>query len=146
MNTEVVLDNIINLGTETEEKIHEKFRDNKDRCIFFENRDYVEECYDRFNHLCERKGVNSGIIVKSLPEFRKKGYFIDVENHLMHENDEMRTQERIFSELKRVKDVQKKAVLDWMELKISECNQKRVTVPRIGLRHHRMVDKGLKNV
>jgi hypothetical protein len=55
INIEVVLNDIISLGIETEEKIYEKFRDNKDRCMCFENRVYLEECYERFNHLYEKK-------------------------------------------------------------------------------------------
>jgi hypothetical protein len=33
-----------------------------------------------------------------------------------------------------------------MELKIYECNLKEYTIPRLGVRHHRLVCKGLENV
>jgi hypothetical protein len=33
-----------------------------------------------------------------------------------------------------------------MKQKIQECNAKQLTVPILGLRHHRSVDKGMKNV
>jgi hypothetical protein len=36
-------------------------------------------------------------------------------------------------------------MLDWMKLKIHECNLKKCTIPRLGLRHHRLVTKGLGN-
>jgi hypothetical protein len=60
-----VLNDIECLGKEAEEKMHEKFRDNKDSCMFFENREYFEECYERFIHLCEKKRVKSDILVRS---------------------------------------------------------------------------------
>jgi hypothetical protein len=38
----MVLDDIAITGKEVEEKMHEKFRENKDMCMFIENRDYFE--------------------------------------------------------------------------------------------------------
>jgi hypothetical protein len=46
----VVLNEIIGLGKETEEKMHEKFRDNRDSCMFLENREYLDDCYERINN------------------------------------------------------------------------------------------------
>jgi hypothetical protein len=37
-------------------------------------------------------------------------------------------------------------MLDWMEQKIQECDQKNVTVLRLRLKHHRLTEKGLTNV
>lgn len=55
-------------------------------------------------------------------------------------------QKRIFSELKGLKDAQKKTVLRSMEAKIKECDEKKFVIPRIGLRHQAQVDKGLGNL
>jgi hypothetical protein len=60
--------------------------------------------------------------------------------------NEISIQRRIFREPKEVKDSSKKAFLDCMEQKIRECDLKNMTIPRMGLRHHRLVDKGLANV
>jgi hypothetical protein len=76
----------------------------------------------------------------------KKGYFIDAENDIELDNKEEDFQKSIFSELKGVKDVQKKAVMFWIDLKINEYDQKQVTIPRIGLMHHSMVDRSLENI
>jgi hypothetical protein len=42
--------------------------------------------------------------------------------------------------------VNKKAVVDWMEQKIHERDLKNTTTSRLGMRHHRLVSKGLANV
>jgi hypothetical protein len=59
------------------------------------------------------------------------------------ENNEGEMQKSISGDLKGVKDVYKKTIMDWIEQKIDESNQKLVTIPRIRLRHHRMADRGL---
>jgi hypothetical protein len=33
-----------------------------------------------------------------------------------------------------------------MELKINECNQKQITGPKIGLRHHGLMGRGLEKI
>jgi ribosomal protein S24E len=57
--------------------------------LFLENWECLEECYVRFNHLCDRKGVSADI------DF---------------ENKEEESQKKIFCELKGEKDVQKKSL------------------------------------
>jgi hypothetical protein len=52
--------------------MHEKIRDNKDMYMFIENRDYLEECYEKFIYLCDRKKVPSGIVERNSQECRKK--------------------------------------------------------------------------
>jgi hypothetical protein len=60
--------------------------------------------------------------------------------------DEERFQEKMFSQLRGVQDVKKKAMIQWMELKIKEAEDKKYVIPRIGLRHHTMMDRGLSNL
>jgi hypothetical protein len=64
----------------------------------------------------------------------------------LESQNEIKLQRTIFSELKGVKDTSKKAMLDWIEQKIHDCDLKNYTIHRLGLRHHRLVDKGLGNV
>jgi hypothetical protein len=73
-------------------------------------------------------------------------YFIEIEEIIDQENNEAEMQKMVFSNLKGVKDVHKKVIMDWMEQKIYDCNQNQVIVPIIGLKHHRMVDKGLEKI
>jgi hypothetical protein len=65
---------------------------------------------------------------------------------VVESQNEIKLQRTIFSELKGVKDSSKMAMLDWMEQKIHEYDLKNYTIPRLGLRHHRLVDKGLDNI
>jgi hypothetical protein len=46
---------IENKRTEIEEKIYEKFRDNKDICMYKENKEYLEPCYEKYIDLCRKK-------------------------------------------------------------------------------------------
>jgi hypothetical protein len=75
-----------------------------------------------------------------------KSYFIEVKEMIGQENNEVKNQEIFFSNLKGANDVHKKAIINWMEQKIDEYSQNQVTAPRIGLGHHRMVDKGLGKI
>jgi hypothetical protein len=63
-----VLNDICLLGKEIEEKIHENFRDRKDICIFNENKDYLNESYERLMHICDRKWIRPDIEIKSIEE------------------------------------------------------------------------------
>jgi hypothetical protein len=60
------------LGKEIEEEIHEKFRKYRDTCKFNENRYYLEESYDRFAYLYNKKGITSGIVLKVEDKDREK--------------------------------------------------------------------------
>jgi hypothetical protein len=80
--------------------------------VFNENKEYLEECYARFIHICDRKGVRPDIEFKSVEEGKKKGFFIDSKETVEASQNEISIQRRIFSELKWVKDSIKKAVID----------------------------------
>jgi hypothetical protein len=56
-------------GEEGERKMHERFGDSRDACLFSENRNYLEECYKRHIYLCKKKGVKPDIEEKSRIEF-----------------------------------------------------------------------------
>jgi hypothetical protein len=106
----------------------------------FKNRDYLEECYEQFNHICERKNVQPDLVFKSTDEARKTGYFTNNEEEIEASYKEEKMQRTIFSELKGVKDASKRAILDWMNIKINEIDSKKeMTIPRLGLRHHRLM-------
>jgi hypothetical protein len=47
-------------------------------------------------------------------------YFIEAEEMIGQENNEIEMQERIFNDLKSGKDVHKQVSMDWMEQKIDE--------------------------
>jgi hypothetical protein len=97
------LNDICILGREIEEKIYEKFKFTNDQSRFSENKDYLEECYERFSHVCNRNGVYSDIEFRPIGEGRKKGFFIDKEEVVMTSQNEIKFQRTIFSELKGVK-------------------------------------------
>jgi hypothetical protein len=59
--------------------------------MFLENREYLEKYYERFNHICERKSVQTDIIVSNILEGRKKGYFNEAEWDIEFENKEEET-------------------------------------------------------
>jgi hypothetical protein len=85
-------------------------------------------------------------IFKPTDEARKKGFFINNEVEIDAIAKEEKMQKTIFSELRGVKDASKRAIMDWMQLKINECvTKKEMTIPRLGLRHHRFM-KGLSGV
>jgi hypothetical protein len=107
-----VLNDICLPSKEIEEKIHEGFKFKGDMCTFNENKGYLEDCYERFMYICDRKGIKPDIEIKSVEEGKKKGFFIDMEEAIEDSNNEVRIQKRVFSELKGVKDVNHKAVLD----------------------------------
>jgi hypothetical protein len=77
---------------------------------------------------------------------RKEEFFIDKEEMINESNRKIKMQRTIFSELKGVKNASKKSMLDWMELKIHDCDIKNYTIPRLGLRHHRIICKGLGTI
>jgi hypothetical protein len=141
-----VLNNICLTGKEIEEKIYVSFKFKGDMCTFNENNDSLEGSYERFMYIYDRKGIMPDIEIKLVEEGKKKVFFIDRKEAIEASNNEISIQKRAFSELKGVKDVNKKAVLDWMEQKIHECDLKNTTIPRLGMRHHRLVSKGLANV
>jgi hypothetical protein len=64
---------IENKGTEIEEKIQEKFRDNKDTYMYKENKEYLEQCYEKYIDLC-RKKIQPDIVVKSIDKERTEGF------------------------------------------------------------------------
>jgi hypothetical protein len=77
---------------------------------------------------------------------QKEGFYGEFKNENEFEKNEEVQQVRIFSEIKGIKDMRKKTVQRWMEVKIKECEGKDYTIPRLGLRHHALVDKDLGNV
>jgi hypothetical protein len=64
INKDVVLEDIENLGKEIEGEIYGKFRDNKELYMFNENKDYFEECYERFIYLYHRKEFHLNLLKK----------------------------------------------------------------------------------
>jgi hypothetical protein len=138
--------NIEEKDNEAEAKIHEKFRDNNDICMKKENLEYLEQCYSRYMELCRKKKVPSNLTVRNIETCKKEGFFGSFNNELEKEDNEEIQQVRIFSEMKGIKDVRKITVQRWMEMKNKECEGKDYTVPRLGLRHHAMVDKDLGNI
>jgi hypothetical protein len=141
-----VMRNIEEKGAEEESKIHEKFRDNSDICMMKENLEYLEQCYSRYMELCRKKKVASNLVEKNVDKCKKEGFFGEFKNENEFEKNEEVQQVRIFSEMKGIKDVRKKTVQRWMEVKIKECEGKDYTIPRLGLRHYALVDKDLSNV
>jgi hypothetical protein len=76
INIGMLLNDITNTGKEFEEKMHEKSRNNKDMCIFIENRDYLEKCYEKFIYLFDRKKVPSGLVERNSASIKGKGYLL----------------------------------------------------------------------
>jgi hypothetical protein len=107
-----VLEDIYMLGKEIEEKIYEKFKFTKDQRRFMENKDNLEECFEKLTHICDRKGVYPDIKFRSIDERMKKGFFIEKEEVVFESQNEIKLKRTIFSELKGVKDSSKKAMLD----------------------------------
>jgi CBS domain containing-hemolysin-like protein len=80
----------------------------------------------------------------SIEKHRKEGYFREGAKVVEKAEEEIELQGNMFNQLKEVRDVQKKIIIQWMNLRINECNnEKKVVVPRISLRHHVAVDRGL---
>jgi hypothetical protein len=100
----------------------------------------------RYVFLCSKKKVEPNIEVRTVEECLKKVFFSDKEMEIINVNDEGEHQKRIFSELKGVKEVQKRAFLSWMEVKIQESREKQYTIPRLGSRHHTQVDRRSGNL
>jgi hypothetical protein len=112
-----VLDDICMTGREVEEKIYEKFKINNDTSRFNEDKDYLEECFEQFAHICERKKIYPDIEFRSTDIARKTGFSINKEEAIESSEKEIKMQKTIFSELRGVKDASKKARLDWMKQK-----------------------------
>jgi hypothetical protein len=140
------IDEIEGIGIEAEEKIHEKFKANRELDIFKENLEDIEDCYNRYLYICRRKDIEPNIERKPIERRRKQGYFKLHEEEIVEALDEERHQEKMFSQLRGVQDVKKKAMIQWMELRIKETEEKKFFIPRIGLRHHAMMGRGLSNL
>jgi hypothetical protein len=67
-----VIDEIEGIGAETESRIHEKCKENKDLGIFRENLEYLEKCCNRYIYLCSRKGIDGSIEKKPIERSRKE--------------------------------------------------------------------------
>jgi hypothetical protein len=93
--------------------------------MFNENRGYLESCYKQYANLCEKKKVLLNISFKTIESCRKKGYFCDKKEEIAVK-EEMDQQIRMYSELKGLKDVQKKTVLRWMQAKIKMRHKKQI--------------------
>jgi hypothetical protein len=55
VNLRETIENIENKGAQSERKMHEKFRDNRDICMYNENRGYLEECTKDISTYARRK-------------------------------------------------------------------------------------------
>jgi hypothetical protein len=102
-----VLEDICMTGREVEEKIYEKFKVNSDVCRFKEDKDYLEECFEQFAHVCERKGISSDMEFRSTNIARKTGFFINKEEVVEANERKIKMQKTLFSELRDIKDASK---------------------------------------
>jgi hypothetical protein len=87
-------------------------------------------------YLCDRKKIEPNVERKQIERSRKQGYFKLHEEKMIEAESEERFQEKMFSQLKGVQDVKKKAMIHWMELRIKEAESKNFVIHRIGLKHH----------
>jgi hypothetical protein len=140
-----VIEEIEGIGIEAENKIHERYRMNKDFGVFKENIEYLEECHNKYIYLCDRKRVEPNIVKKTIDKCRKEGFFVNIVEEVEASFDQEKSQEKMFSQLKGVQDVKKKSMIQWMEMRIKEAEDKQFVVPRIGLRHHAVMNEGLQN-
>jgi ADP-dependent phosphofructokinase/glucokinase len=86
------------LGKEIQEKIYERFRDTKDQSRFNEKKDYLEECFEKFAHICDRKNVRPDLEFRSLEDQRKKGFIVDRGEMIEDCQNEIKMQRTIFSQ------------------------------------------------
>jgi hypothetical protein len=114
--------------------------------MFKENLEYIEVCYTHYMYLCEKKKIEPNIERKPIERCRKQGYSKSHEEEVKEAINEENHQEKMFSQLRGVQDVKKKAMIKWMEIKIKESDDKKYVIPRIGLRHHAIMDRGQVNV
>jgi hypothetical protein len=118
------IDEIEGIGSEAESKIHEKFKENNDVGIFKENLMYLEECCNKSIYLCRRKGIEINIEKKPIERSRKEGFFKNLRQMIELDAKEEKFQEKMFSQLRGVQKVKKKAMIQWMETKIKEADEK----------------------
>jgi hypothetical protein len=83
--------------------------------LFKENLMYIEECCNRYLYLWERKGIEPNIDKGPIERCRKEGFFKNFKKIIEEDIEEERHQEKVFSQLKGVQDVNKKAMIQWME-------------------------------
>jgi hypothetical protein len=75
----------------------------------------------------------------------KKDFFVNIKEEVEESDEQEKSQEKMFSQLKGVQDVKKKSMIQWMEMRIKEAEEKQFVIPRIGLRHHAVMNEGLQN-
>jgi hypothetical protein len=90
-----------------------------------------------------KKKIDPNIERKLKERSRREGFFRKNEEEVQESEEQEKSQEKMFSQLKGVNDVKKKAMIQWMEMRIKEAEEKQFVVPRIGLRHHASMNEGL---
>jgi hypothetical protein len=69
---------------------------------FSKNPDILNGCYQKYIYSCQRKGIDSGLVEKCLREYKKHGYFVEVEEEMNYIRDLEQRQRRKFDESREV--------------------------------------------
>jgi hypothetical protein len=79
-------------------KIHENHKFIRYSSRFNENKEYLQECFEQFAHICDQKNVYPDLEFRAIDICTQKGFFIDKEELEQASQNEIKLQKTIFSE------------------------------------------------